>query len=89
MAIYSGWLQKRGHVRTNWTERYFVLEVLPGGPTLLYHKQPGDDQAKGAIPLGSAAVTMGSPEPGSAAEANSPWFYFEVRAGTKTIYPLR
>jgi len=88
-AIYSGWLQKRGHVRKNWAERYFVLEIGANGPQLLYYKKQGDLQAKGAIPLRNASFQMGSPEPGSSAELSSTWLYFDVQAGTKTNYPMR
>jgi hypothetical protein len=76
-------------LRKNWTARYFVLEVGPNGPELLYYKKQGETQAKGAIPLRNGTFKMGSPEPGSSAEANSPWLYFDVEASTKTNYPLR
>lgn len=41
-VLLSGWLQKRGHVRTNWTERFFVLarEGYSGRASLYYYKSP-------------------------------------------------
>ena len=41
-VLLSGWLQKQGHVRRNWTERYFVLgrEGYSGRASLYYYKSP-------------------------------------------------
>ena len=49
---YSGLLHKRGHVRTNWKQRYFEIQ----GSEVLYYARKGDDAPKGRIPLRGATV---------------------------------
>ncbi|RHY29988.1 hypothetical protein DYB32_004708 [Aphanomyces invadans] len=58
----AGVLLKRGHVRTNWVQRYFKLEKLDHHPVLRYYSD-GDGRAtpKGAISLVNASVSAGVP----------------------------
>ena len=49
---YSGLLHKRGHVRTNWKQRYFEIQ----GSEVLYYVRKRDDAPKGRIPLRGATV---------------------------------
>ena len=49
---YCGLLHKRGHVRTNWKQRYFEIQ----GSEVLYYARKGDDAPKGRIPLRGATV---------------------------------
>ncbi|RHY66299.1 hypothetical protein DYB38_008947 [Aphanomyces astaci] len=60
----AGFLLKRGHVRTNWVQRYFKLEKLDHHPVLRYflHDDSSRHQtAKGAISLVNAYLSPGIP----------------------------
>lgn len=49
-AEISGWMMKKGHVRRNWKERFFILK---GNTISYYEKPPKNDKAEplGKIPL--------------------------------------
>ena len=56
----EGFLYKKGHVRRNWKERYFILKPQP--PTIFYYeKKPKNvDKAEplGTIPLHKVCISL-------------------------------
>ena len=53
----EGYLQKKGHVRRNWTRRYFQLDVKKG--LLTYYKPSGllsSEKPKGCIAVAGLTV---------------------------------
>ncbi|CAK4080507.1 unnamed protein product [Aphanomyces euteiches] len=59
-ALMAGYLLKRGHVRTNWVQRFFRIEMADNHPMLRYYD---DDRvtAKGSISLVNAYLSPGAP----------------------------
>ena len=83
-VLCSGWLSKRGHKRTNWTERYFILASEGSGlqqrATLYYYVKPwkvGDThEPKGAVPLHGGTFALGDPVPGSKSFGSAKHYFF-------------
>jgi len=51
--LKSGWLEKKGVIRHNWTKRWMVLERKT---EIRYYKNTFDSVPKGSIPLQNASV---------------------------------
>ncbi len=66
--IKSGQLIKRGHVRKNWKERWFVLQK----DNLFYFKGKTDPKPIGHVPLRGAVVQKASSFKPFTFEVNSP-----------------
>ena len=53
-AIKTGYLQKQGHLRKNWKQRFFVLEQS----VLLYYERPSDLQPKGTVRMDDITLAL-------------------------------
>lgn len=57
IVLKDGFLVKKGHKRTNWRTRWFILY----DDALLYYKKKGDKVAAGAVPLKGCSVISPCP----------------------------
>ena len=53
-AIKTGYLQKQGHARKNWKQRFFVLEHS----VMLYYERPADLQPKGTVRMDNITLAL-------------------------------
>ena len=53
-AIKTGYLQKQGHARKNWKQRFFVLEQS----VMLYYERPTDLQPKGTVRMDHITLAL-------------------------------
>jgi serine/threonine protein kinase len=53
-AIKTGYLQKQGHQRKNWKQRFFVLEQS----VMLYYERPSDLQPKGTVRMDDITLAL-------------------------------
>eukprot|EP01043_Picozoa_sp_COSAG02_P007358 COSAG02_NODE_218_length_28570_cov_75.594816_22_plen_642_part_00 len=53
-AIKTGYLQKQGHLRKNWKQRFFVLEQS----VMLYYERPSDLQPKGTVRMDDITLAL-------------------------------
>jgi len=78
--VKSGWLEKKGVVRHNWTRRWMVLEKKN---EIRYYKNTFDSEPKGSISLTNASVYSHVEKKGKEMPG-----YFNIRVGNRD-YLLR